>query len=225
VSETKTDENYGDATPFVWENGRRTEIVFVGNNSVRSYTPAGSLLWRLNGLSLQTVPTPFAAGGLLYVSSGHTSTTFRPVYAIRPGASGDISLKPEETTNEYVAWMQRSAASFLPSALVYGDYYYTLHSQGFLTCHDAKTGRQVYGRQRIAFDAGNFTASPWAYNGMIFAASEDGDTYVIQAGPEYKLLGKNSVEGLTLATPAIVRDSIIMRTVSSLWRITNRDSR
>jgi outer membrane protein assembly factor BamB len=113
----------------------------------------------------------------------------------------------------------------MPSALVYGDYYYTLYSQGFLTCHDARTGRQIYGRQRLATDAGTFTASPWAYNGMIFAASEDGDVYVVQAGPEYKLIGKNPLGEMVLATPAIARSSLIVRTVSAVQRIVNRDAR
>jgi hypothetical protein len=84
-------------------------------------------------------------------------------------------------------------------------------------CHDAKTGRQVYGRQRLT--AGGFTASPWAYNGKIFAISEEGDTYVIQAGPEFKILGKNSLDEMTLATPAIAGGSLIVRTLTRLYRI------
>ena len=183
VVEPKKKEAYGWSTPFVWEQGQRTEIITAGNGRVRSYDPDGTLLWELEGMSLNTTPTPFAAHGLLYVSSGYPADPLRPIYAIRPGASGDISLKPDETSNAHVAWFQRAGASYMPSALVYGDYYYTLYSQGFLTCHDARTGQQIYGRQRIATGAGAFTASPWAYNGRIFAASEDGDTYVIQAGP------------------------------------------
>jgi len=101
---------------------------------------------------------------------------------------------------------------------VYGDYYYTLLDRGFLLCHDAKTGKQVYGRQRVAPDASGFTASPWAYNGKIFLLSEDGDTYVVQPGPEFKLLGKNSLNDMSLATPAIVRGSLIVRTQSKLYR-------
>jgi outer membrane protein assembly factor BamB len=80
------------------------------------------------------------------------------------------------------------------SALVYGDYYYTLLDRGFLLCHDTRTGKQIYGRQRISVDASGFTASPWAYNGNVFLLSEDGDTFVVHAGPECKLLAKNSLE-------------------------------
>ena len=102
---------------------------------------------------------------------------------------------------------------------IYGDLFYGLYTQGFLTAHDATTGEEVYGRVRIARGTGGFTSSPWAYNGKVFAMSEDGDTYVIEAGPDYKLLGKNSLEEMVNATPAIVRGSVIIRTVSSLWRI------
>jgi outer membrane protein assembly factor BamB len=224
VLEDKVEEAYGWSTPFVWENASRTEIVTVANNRVRAYDPSGKRLWELKGLSLSTSPTPFAADGLLYVSSGYPADPFRPVYVIRPGASGDISLKEGETTNEYVVWHQRAAGTYMASPLVYGDYLYSVYSQGFITCHEAKTGKPVYGRQRIALDAAAFTASPWAYNGKVFAASEDGDVYVIQAGPEYKLLHKNTLGEMMLATPAVLRGSLIIRTVSSLWRIAKTQS-
>ena len=223
MHEAKDQESYGWSTPFMWENELRTEVITLGNNRVRSFDLDGTLLWELTGLSLNTTPTPFATDGLLYVSSGYPSDRFRPVYAIRPGASGDISLAPDETSNAHVVWSQRSAGTYMPSALVYGDYFYSLYSQGFLTAHDAKTGGEVYGRVRIARGTGGFTSSPWAYNGKIFAMSEDGDTYVIQAGPDYKLLGKNSLGEMVNATPAVLRGSLIIRTVSSLWRIGRTD--
>src|SRR5206468_13136201 len=106
-----------------------------------------------------------------------------------------------------------------PSPLVYGPHYYTLFDRGLLACHEAKTGKEIYGRQRIAADAAGFTASPWAYNGKIFALSEDGDTYVVQAGSEFKLLGKNSLGEMPLATPAVLRGNLILRTQSNLYRI------
>ena len=141
------------------------------------------------------------------------------MYAVRPGAKGDISLKEGETSNEYIAWHQPFLGTYNTSALVYGNYYYTLLDRGFLLCHDARTGKQVYGRQRISAETGGFTASPWAYNGKIFLLSEDGDTFVVQAGPEYKLLGKNTLDQMPLATPAVLRGSLIMRTQANLYRI------
>ena len=214
------DEDQGWSTPVVWENEVRTEIVTAGARRVRSYDLDGKLLWELSGMSdFGSIPTPVIRQGLAYISSGYPGSARRPVFAIRPGASGDISLKPEETSNQHVAWFQPLLGSYQTSGLAYGGYYYTLLDRGFLLCHDARTGRQVYGRQRLSGEASAFAASPWAYNGKIFAVSEDGDTYVVQAGPQYKLLGKNSLNEMTMATPAVARGSLMIRTQSRLYRI------
>ena len=207
------------ATPFVWAHEQRTEIVTAGTDKVRSYDLNGKLLWELSGMSSITIPTPFARHGLLYISSGYIADPQRPTYAIKPGASGDISLRPGETSNAFVAWSEPAIAPYNPSPLVYGDHLYTLLDRGFFTAHDARTGREIYGRQRIAADASGFTSSPWAYNGKIFALSEDGDTYVLRAGAQFEVLGKNSLAELTLATPAIADGSLIIRTASRLYRI------
>lgn len=213
------DEGSNWATPFVWKHDLRTEIVTAGTDKVRSYDLDGTLLWELTGMTWITIPTPFASDGLLYLTAGYPGDLLRPVYAIRPGASGDISLKDGETSNAYIAWFHNQLGPYHPSPLVYQGRYYTLFDRGFLSSHEAGTGKQIYGRQRISADASGFTASPWAYNDKIFALSEDGDTYVIQAGSEFKLLGKNSLNDMTLATPAIARGSVIIRTQSTLYRI------
>jgi outer membrane protein assembly factor BamB len=217
------DERGGNwATPMIWENQSRTEIITSGSGDtgkIRSYDLKGKLLWELTGMSSLTTPSPFAKDGLLYAGSGYPGGAKRPVYAIRPGASGDISLKPDETSNEYVAWYQPMLGTYNTSALVYGEYYYTLLDRGFLVCHDARTGKQIYGRQRISPEASAFTASPWAYNGKIFALSEDGETFVIQGGPIFKMIRKNPLNEMALATPAVLRGSVILRTQSKLYRI------
>jgi outer membrane protein assembly factor BamB len=218
----KREEVENWATPYIWENDLRTEIVTSGLNKVRSYDLDGNLLWELKGMTVNVVPTPFSRNGLIYINSGYPGGSPRPVYAIRPGASGDISLKPGETSNDFIVWYQPLLGTYNTSSLAYRDIYYTLLDRGFLLTHDARTGKPIYTRQRIAPDASGFTASPWAYNGKVFLLSEEGDTYVIQAGPEYKLLGKNSLNDMTLATPAIVRGSLIIRTQSKLFRIANK---
>jgi len=210
------------STPLVWENAVRTEIVTTGTVKVRSYDLDGKQLWELKGMTTLTIPSPFEKNGLVYISSGYPGALPRPVYAIRPGASGDISLKPDETSNRYIAWYQPLLGTYNTSALVYGDYYYTLLDRGFFLCNDARTGKQIYGRQRISSDTTGFTASPWAYNGKIFVLSEDGDTYVIQAGPEFKVVGTNSLSEMPLATPAVLRSSLIVRTQSKLYRIAKK---
>ena len=171
-------------------------------------------------MTVNVVPTPFAREGLVYINSGYPGGMPRPVYAIRPGASGDISLNPGESGNDFIVWYQPMLGTYNTSALVYGDHYYTLLDRGFLLNHDARTGREVYGRTRIKPGSG-FTASPWAYNGRVFLLGEDGDTFVVRAGPDFELLGTNSLNEMALATPAVVRGSLILRTQSRLYRISN----
>jgi outer membrane protein assembly factor BamB len=217
------DEGTNWSTPFVWEHDLRTEIVTNGSDRVRSYDTEGRLLWELTGMSTLTIPTPFARHGLLYICSGYLPDPNRPALAIRPGASGDISLAPGESSNAFIAWSLPTGAPYNPSPIVYGDIYYTLFDRGFFTSHDARTGAALYPRQRIAPDASGFTASPWAYNGRIFAMSEEGDTYVLQAGPEFAVLRTNSLSEMTLATPAVAQGSLIIRTASKLYRIAGKN--
>ena len=99
----------------------------------------------------------------------------------------------------------------------------TLLDRGFFTCHDARTGEEVYGRQRIDVGAA-FTSSPWAYDDKIFVLSEDGDTYVIQAGPEFEIIGRNPLNEFSLSTPAIAQNSLFIRTQSKLYRISENSS-
>ena len=206
-------------TPLVWKNDLRTEIITAATGGVRSYDVNGRLLWQFTGMSTFAVPSPLSSGGLLYVMSGYTASPLRPAYAIRAGATGDISLKPDQTSNEYIVWADRTLGTFHPSPLVYRGCYYILQDRGFLTCNDPGTGKPIYPRQRISNDTATFTASPWAYNGKVFALSEDGDTFVFQSGTEFKVLGKNSLNEMALATPAVAGGSLVIRTASKLYRI------
>ena len=210
----RPDEMSNWSTPFIWESGGRTEIVTTGTGKVRSYDLDGKVLWEFKGMSTIVIPTPFTRFGLLYLTSGYVGDQNRPVYVVKPGGKGDITDK-----KEFLAWYKPQAGPYNPSPLVYGDIYYTLLDRGFFTAHDAKTGDEVYPRQRIDPTAGAFTSSPWAYNGKVFALSEDGDTFVFQAGKEYKLLGKNSLDDMCMATPAIYDGSLLIRTATKLYRI------
>jgi outer membrane protein assembly factor BamB len=214
------DEKSNWATPFVWENPQRTEIVTPGTGKVRSYDLDGKLLWELSGMSMISIPTPSSGSGQLYVSSGHVVFgNLWPVYAIRPGASGDITLKDGETSNSFIAWSHKKAGPYHPSPVVYDGRLYVLNDRGFLACYDAVTGKEIYEKQRLG--GGAFTASPWVADGKIFCLSEDGDTFVVQAGPEFKLVGKNRLEEMCMATPAIAQGSIFIRTLTKLYRIGN----
>jgi len=213
------DEVSAWSTPVVWKNDIRTEIITVGKNKVRSYDASGNLLWFFSGqMTNVTVPTPIPADGVVYVSSGYVGDDHRPAYAVLQGAEGDITLGANQQSNEYIRWYQPKIGAYNPSPILYRGIYYTLHDRGFLTAHDARTGRVVYDRVRIDIGA-TFTSSPWAYNGKLFALSEDGETYVIEAGPEYKLLRKNVLSEMTLASPAVAGGTLFLRTQSAVYAI------
>jgi len=215
---SERDEKSNWATPYIWQNEKKTELITPGRKKIRSYDLDGTLLWECGGMSSIVIPTPFSKFGLLYVCSGYVGDKVRPVFAIKPGASGDITLKPGETSNQFIAWHEPTAAPYNPSPLVYGDHLYVLFDFGFLSCLDARTGKEIYGKQRVR-EAGNtsFTASPWAANGKVFALSEDGDTFVFQAGRQFKLLHQNSLDEMCMATPAIAGDRLLVRTITKLY--------
>jgi outer membrane protein assembly factor BamB len=216
------DEKSNWATPLVWKNEQRTEIVTPGTGRVRSYDLDGKLLWELEGMSSITIATPYSQFGNLYLSSGYVMDKLRPVYAIKPGAIGDITLPEDQTSSEYIAWVNREAGPYNPSTLVYGDYLYVLLDRGFFACYDAHTGQMVYDKQRIP-EGKAFTSSPWAYQDKIFCINEDGVTFVIGAGPEFKLLHTNPLaeDDMAMATPAIAGDKLLIRTAPRLYCIEN----
>src|SRR5204862_4918370 len=108
------------------------------------------------------------------------------------------------------------AGAYHPTPLVLGDHLYVLYSTGFISCFEAKTGKPVYERQRLD---GFFTASPWTYDGKIFCLSEEGVTYVVKAGAEFEILGRNDLREVALATPAIADGRLFIRTHSTLYCI------
>jgi outer membrane protein assembly factor BamB len=213
------DEKSNWATPCIWRNEKRVEIVTAGTGKVRSYGLDGKLLWEAGGMSSITIPTPFVKDGLLIVGSGFVMDSKQPIYAVRPGASGDITPPGDGSRGEFIAWHDGKAAPYNPSMLAYGDHLYVLFDRGLISCHDVKTGKLVQSRKRIEQGAGEFTASPWAYEGKVFCLNEDGDTFVFEAGPKLELLRKNSLGEMTCATPAISGGTLFIRTLTKLHAI------
>ena len=225
------DEGTNWSTPFVWQHEARTELITAGSDQVRSYDLDGNELWRFSGLNTISIPQPFSANGLLYVTSGYVGDAVKPVFAIRPGAEGDITLPDGQRRSDSVVWDQEAAGPYHPTPLVYGDYYFTLLDQGFYTVHDAHTGEEQYYseqqvlnqevRRRVAVGAGGFTASPWAYNGKIFVLSEEGTTYVIDPADDFNVVGSNDLGAVAMSSPAMARGSLFIRTRSHLWRLSD----
>ena len=208
------------ATPFIWNNGQRTELITPGSRAVRSYDLEGKVLWSFRGMSSIAIPTPFAGDGLLFVSSGYVGDKLRPLYAIRPGASGDLTLKSGESNNQFIAWSNPVGGPYNPSPLFYEGYCYVLYDRGLVSCYDAKTGKLLYDRQRLP-EGLAFTTSPWAAGGRIFCLNEDGVCYVLRAGDKFELLHTNKLADgdMCMATPALVGDRLLIRTAARLYCI------
>jgi len=209
------------ATPFIWTNDKRTEIVTPGTGRVRSYDLAGKLLWQFSGMSSITIATPYEHEGLLYVSSGYVGDRKRrPIYAIRPGAEGDISLGDDETSNRWIAWRQQLAGPYNPSTIIYNDRLFVLYDFGFFACFDPSNGKTIFKRGRIPRGRA-FTSSPWAYGGKVFCLNEDGVTFVMNASDELEVAHTNTLakDDMAMATPAIAGNRLLIRTSARLYCI------
>ena len=212
------DERSNWATPFIWNNQQRAELITPGSDKIRSYDLAGNLLWSLGGMSSITIATPYAVDGLLFITSGYVLDEKKPMFAIRPGAAGDISLASGETSSESIAWFQPDAGPYNPSTIIYNGILYVLYDKGFLAAFNAQTGEEIYPRQRLPRGRA-FTSSPWAYDGKIFCLNEDGVTFVIRAGDQFEILHTNSLgdDDMGMATPAIVGARLLIRTTTGLY--------
>lgn len=220
VWRVERDEKSNWATPYIWQNELRTEIVTPGTGKVRSYDLSGKELWSFSGMSSITIATPYKHQGLLYISSGYVGDKSRPLYAIRAGAQGDISLQGDETSNESIAWSQPTGGPYNPTTIAYDGIVYVLHDRGLIATYNASDGSEIYSKKRIP-KGGAFTSSPWAYDGKIFCLNEDGKTFVIKAGDEFDVLRTNSLadDDMGMATPAIAGDRLLIRTAARVYCI------
>ncbi len=208
----------GWSTPFVWVTPMRSEIVAIGHGLAIGYDVDGRELWRLSGLTGQATPTAVAGEGLLYVGTGSQGESNRPMFAIRAGAKGDISLAEGRESSDSVAWHEPQASAYTSSPLVYRGRIYVVNDNGILTVFDARAGERLY-RSRVGGGGFTFSSSPWAYGGHVFFLSEDGDTFVAKEGAAYEEVGRNPLAEMTLASPAIAGDWLYIRTRSRLYRL------
>jgi len=203
------------STPNFYHRDGHRQVVVNGYMHMGGYDfDSGKEIWRLGNGGDAPVPTPVFAHGLIYIHGSHGR--YQPIFAIRPEAEGDITLPKDldSLSNEYIVWSIKRGAAYMPTNLVYGDYLYNLRMNGNLTCFDALTGEEIY-KERIP-EARGITASGVASGGRIYYSTEQGDVFVVAAGPEFKILARNPLEDLIMATPAISEDMIYFRTVNHL---------
>lgn len=205
-------------TPTIYQGKDRVELIANGGRFIRGYDPlTGKELWRFSDNDTQVkMQAPQIAGDLIYITGGYPAG--RAMYAFRPGATGDISLKPGEEKNAFLAWSSSKGSPYTPTPLVYGDLFYVLADNGVLSTYVAKTGELVY-QQRLP---SSFSASPVAADGKLYLASEDGDVFVVKAGRQYELLSRNVMGQPLMATPALSDGMLIVRAQDSIYALSER---
>jgi outer membrane protein assembly factor BamB len=215
VWSTPRDEIPTWSSPTIWRTPCRVEIVTNGSQFARGYDPAtGRELWRLAKKSEASIPTPIAGPGMVLVTSGNRP--IQPIFAIRPGATGDLSFDSDEKRGSHIAWSRMRGGPYMTTPIVYGEHFYTCTNTGFVTCYEATSGKEVY-KERLG--GVSYTASPVAADGRLYFISEQGQVRVVKAGPKFELLAVNDLGDVCLASPAISNGSLFVRTQHYLWSL------
>lgn len=212
------DERSTWSTPFLWKNKNRIEVVTGGSKRIRSYDPVdGAVLWELAGISGRCAATPVGDLERVYFGTGG-GMGVGPLVAVKAGASGEFSLDSAKAGESPIAWVSPRGGPPMASPLLYQGFLYVLDQRGgILTCYNAETGSVAY-RERIPGATG-FTASPWAADGKVYCLDGEGVAFVLQAGPDFKLLARNSLDEMCWSTPALAEGALYLRTVNHLYCI------
>jgi outer membrane protein assembly factor BamB len=191
-------------TPLVVNTGKRTQIVVPSEQSVIGYdAESGRELWKTEGMDGNTVHTPVTGHGMVFVSAGMQK---KKTMAIR--------LEPSPGADR-IAWRYERGTSYIPSPILYGDYLYLMSDAGLLTCLDAKTGVSKYEGKRVP-KAARFMSPPVAFDGKLMITSQEGETFVIKAGPEYEILSAKSVGEPVYGSLALAGKSVYIRSTKHL---------
>jgi outer membrane protein assembly factor BamB len=205
------------ATPTVYAGPGGAELVTNAPNFIRGYAPrSGKELWRLGRSSKITAPTPVFDGALIVVASGRRPNA--PIFVLRAGARGDITLPEGATSGGNVLWTRERAGSYMPTPLVYRGHLYVLQNQGILACYELGSGEKRY-ETRLPEVGSGFSASPVAADGKLYLSGEDGDVFVVKAGPQFELLARNPMGQSLMATPAISGGMMLVRGEHELFAI------
>ncbi|MGC1273077.1 MAG: PQQ-binding-like beta-propeller repeat protein [Planctomycetaceae bacterium] len=203
--------NSGWSTPVLLRVGDRDELIYNGSFDVTSYDPAtGKTLWMLEGTSEEAIPMVVSGGGLIYSTSGRNG----PSLAIRPGGNGDV-------TETHLVWRNKRGAPHVPSPLYHDGRLYFTSDTGIAVCLDAATGDTLW-QERLR---GRFSASPLLLGTTILFLNEDGVAYMVESAREFRLVGENDLDAITLATPAILDGRIYFRTETHLICVGTSESR
>jgi outer membrane protein assembly factor BamB len=202
--------------PAIVDAAGRKQIVVNGRHHSGGYSFAdGKELWRLKGGGDIPVPTPIFANGLIYLTSAHGK--LRPMRAIRPEATGDITPSAPDGTNAAIAWVHPRQGNYMQTPIAVGNWVYGCTDGGVLTCFDGRTGRIVYS-ERLGVTQG-YTASPVSDGRHLYFAGETGRTIVVPVGEKFSVTATNDLGEICMATPAIADGTIFFRTQKKLIAI------
>jgi outer membrane protein assembly factor BamB len=207
---TPRKEKVGWGSAIAVRTGDQEQIIVSSQETVYSYHPDnGNVLWTCKGNLYEVTPTPVVGHGMIFCCSGRAG----PTLAIRPDGHGDVS-------KTHLRWSANKGSPFIPSPLLYGDYLYMVNDiVSVATCYEAKTGKLMWqGRLGTAVQHG-FSASPIGVNGKVFLSNDEGETFVLAAGPTFNLLHVNRLKEKTLASPALLDGCWYIRTEQRLWCI------
>jgi outer membrane protein assembly factor BamB len=202
------------STPTVHSANGRTQVIVNGFKHVGGYDLAtGKELWRMKGGGDIPVPTPVVHRDIVIITNAHGPAA--PIFAVRVGATGDISLAAGAQTNDHIIWSHQRDGAYMQTPIVYREHLYICRDNGVLSVYEVATGRRLY-QQRLADGTTGFSASVVAGDGKVYYASEDGTVFVIKAGPVFAQIAKNEMDETLMATPAISEGMIFFRSRTRL---------
>jgi len=206
------DEPESWSTPLVVEFDGRAQVITAGENRTYSYDLAtGDLVWEGPGLTVNPIPSPVAADGIVYLISGYRGAALRAVRLA--DAHGDIGDSPA------ILWEHNQDTPYVPSPLLYDGVLYFLKSNSpILTAFDVVAGRAFYGPQRLA-GVQEIYSSPVGAAGRVYLLGRDGSALVIESGRRFNVLATNSLDDGFEASPAIVGNELYLRGRRFLYRI------
>lgn len=210
----------GWSTPTVVEAAGRKQIVVNGWHQSAGYDFAsGKGLWRLDGGGDIPVPTPIFADGLIYLTSAHGK--LRPLRAIRPEASGNITHADPAGTNAAIAWVHPRQGNYMQTPIAVGDRVYACTDWGIVTCFEAQTGKMLFS-ERIGDGNQGFTASPVSDGRHLYFPGETGEVVVVPVADRFSTVATNDLGSICMASPAISDGALLFRTQKKLVAIGSR---
>jgi len=214
IWKSKRDEYPGWCTPNIYTNGGRTYIAVNGYKHRGGYEfETGKEVWRMSGGGDIQIPTPIVGNNLIYFNSAHGKSS--PIIAVKTSATGDITLKGDETSNSGIQWSLPRGGSYMHTMLLYRNLLYNVNWNGVINCLDPLTGKEVYNAKLGT--AGSFIASPVASDGRIYIVDEMGTVYIISDGSTFKLLAEIPMKDVCMTAPAITDGMIYFRTQHYLY--------